>query len=323
MTGETQAVRSAKAGRSMLAPKAYYFCFFAAMASLLPYLVLYYRQAGLSGSQIGMLAAIGPVVTLVSAPLWGGLADATQRHKTLLLTAIGAAMVAILALARLQSMSGLLLIVAAFGFFTAPIMPLVDNSVLALLGARKGQYGRQRLWGAVGWGIAGAASGYLIKGAGLQVAFAGFTLFMGAGFLVVLFMRIEPSRIGGDFWAGIRRLAGSREWAVFLLTVLIAGMASGITNSFLFLHLSDMGASSAMMGMSLLVATMSEVPIFFYSDRLLRRWGAHGSAQCVTPGLRCPPPRLCTDAPSLVRASAPIATWFDVFRHVGSGRFIC
>jgi PPP family 3-phenylpropionic acid transporter len=260
----------------MVAPKGYYFCFFAAMASLIPYLVLYYRQAGLSGSQIGMLTGIGPFITLVSAPLWGGLADATQRHKALLLVATGAAMAAVLALSRLQSLIWLLPIVAAYGFFSAPIMPLVDNSVLALLGERKSQYGRQRLWGAVGWGLAGVAFGFLIERAGLQAAFVGFTFFMGTGFLVVLFMRIEPSHIGGNFWAGIRRLAASREWAVFLLTVLIAGVASGITNSFLFLHLQDMGASSSLMGMSLLVATISEIPIFFYSDRLLRRWGAHG-----------------------------------------------
>jgi PPP family 3-phenylpropionic acid transporter len=49
-----------------------------------------------------------------------------------------------------------------------------------------------------------------------------------------------------------------------------------ITSSFLFLYMNDLGASKTLMGLSLTFATISELPILFYSNRLLNRWGARG-----------------------------------------------
>ena len=84
----------------MVLPKAAYFFYYAATASLLPFIALYYAQVGLSASQIGLLSGILPLVTLVSAPLWGGFADATRRHHVLLLFAIGGTIAAVLSAAR-------------------------------------------------------------------------------------------------------------------------------------------------------------------------------------------------------------------------------
>ena len=41
-----------------LEPKAFYFFYYAALAALQPYLALYYRSLGLTGSAIGILSAI-------------------------------------------------------------------------------------------------------------------------------------------------------------------------------------------------------------------------------------------------------------------------
>lgn len=64
--------------RSSLFLRAFYFCYFAAGASLLPFLVLYYQQLSLPGFQIGLLSAIPPLTFLVAAPVWGGLAHADR-----------------------------------------------------------------------------------------------------------------------------------------------------------------------------------------------------------------------------------------------------
>lgn len=68
---------------SLVWPKVFYFCFYAAKATLVPYLVLYFESLGLSGRQIGFLAGITPLVSLVGAPLWGALADISRRHKVI------------------------------------------------------------------------------------------------------------------------------------------------------------------------------------------------------------------------------------------------
>ena len=262
--------------RRFLAPKAYYFSYYAAMAGLVPFLVLFYRDIGLEGSQIGVLASIPPFVTWVAAPLWGALADATQRHRLLMILANCGAIAVVLALSQIETLGWLLPLVVGYAIFSAPIMPLVDNSVMALLADRSADYGKQRLWGAVGWGVAGAIAGWLVERVGIDASFYAFGVWMGVGLLVALRLPIGRAAIGQPFWVGLRGLLANRRLAVFLVTVLVAGMSMGTVHSFLFLYLEDLGASATLMGLSLTIATVSELPVFFFSGQIMQRYGARG-----------------------------------------------
>ncbi len=260
--------------RRLLAPKAYYFLYFGGMSFLAPFLVLYYREAGLTGAQIGLLSGLSPIVTWLAAPLWGALADARGRHRELLMAALLGAIVTALLLARTTTLIGLIPIVAAYAFFVAPIIPLVDNSVMRMLGARTDLYGRQRLWGAAGWGLMGAVAGVVVERYGLTVSFAGYALVMAIVLLAAARLEVAGGPLGQPFWLGLRTLAGNRPLVVFLVTVLAAGMGSNLVHSYLFLYLKDLGAPETLMGLTLTVATLSELPIFFFSSWLLRRMGA-------------------------------------------------
>ena len=61
-----------------------YFFFRFSTGSLVPFMSLYMQYVGLRPDQIGTLQAIRPIVTMASAPLWGGLADRTGRKKMVL-----------------------------------------------------------------------------------------------------------------------------------------------------------------------------------------------------------------------------------------------
>lgn len=49
-------------------PFAFYFLYFAAAVSLIPFIVLYYQRLGFSGAQIGLAAGMAPLIALVGAP---------------------------------------------------------------------------------------------------------------------------------------------------------------------------------------------------------------------------------------------------------------
>ncbi len=262
--------------RLLFVPKAYYFLYFGAMACVSPFLVLYYRSVGLSGTQIGLLTGLAPIVTWLAAPLWGALADARQWHRTMLLGTMVGAICAVLVLSRMTSLWWLAPVVTAYAFFVAPIIPLVDNSVMSLLGRHSELYGRQRLWGAVGWGLTGAVAGVVVERYGLPVGFSGYALLMGTGVLVASRLQVRGGPLGQPFWLGMRTLLRNRPLVVFLLTVFVAGMGSSLIYSYLFLFLKDMGASETLMGLSLTVATLSELPVFFFSGWLIKRLGARG-----------------------------------------------
>jgi MFS family permease len=254
--------------------KTFYFLYYAAAASLLPFLVLYYEQLGLSGGQIGVLTAILPLVTLFAASFWGGLADATKQHQPLMLLALGGVILLALVILFSTTFLSLVGVIVAFAFFAAPIVPFLDNSTLAYLGESKNQYGKLRLWGAVGWGMAAPVVGWLVERFDLTWSFYSYIGLMFAGLLASLRLPIGQTRISAPFWQGVRLLLGnSRQWLLFLIIIFSAGIGSAIIHNYLFLYMELLGAGNTLMGWALTVATLSELVIFSSSDRLLNRWG--------------------------------------------------
>ena len=258
----------------MFLSKAIYFFYYGAFASLLPFLVIYYESLGLSGYQIGFLAGIMPLIALFSAPFWGGLADATQKHKRLLLLAMSTSIVIAFALSNASAFLYLIPLVVLLAFFIAPIMPIVDNSVMDRLADHKDQYGKLRLWGAIGWGVAAPVVGWLIEQSDLSWAFYGYMILMSAGLLVAWKLSVSQAGIGSKFWVGLRSLLSNPSWPLFLFTVFVFGIGTSVIHNFLFLYMNDLEASKTLMGLSLMFATISELPILYFSDRLLNRFGA-------------------------------------------------
>ena len=258
---------------SILLLKSFYFLYYAALASLSPFLTLFYEGIGLSGRQIGVLAAMPPLVTLFASPIWSGVADATNRHHRLLGLAIGGVIVMTAAISLSTSFLMLIPIIMIFAFFTAPIMPLVDSSALVALGSRKNQYGRLRLWGGVGWGVAAPIVGGLVEKFGHQWSFYGYIFIMFFGLLISIKLPIRHVSIGRAFWRGFHLLMGNRQWLTFLLIIFASSVGSSVVHNFLFLYMKSLGASTTLMGAALTVATISELAVFYYADYLLERWG--------------------------------------------------
>ncbi|MGC9467709.1 MAG: MFS transporter [Anaerolineae bacterium] len=287
--GPTKAVQ-----RALVFSRAFYAFFFAAGAFLSPFLALYFDSLGLRGSQIGVLRGLSPLITVGSAPLWGALADATRRDKLIRLVTMSVAWVAVLGVALTNQYAVLIGMIALYAFFGAPVMPLVDNAVIALLGSDSDRYGQQRLWGAVGWGPAGLLAGLLIDRFGLSVAFVGYLILMGLAGVMALAIpaagdAADSHKLPGSgalseidfavrrsFWQDLRRLFFNRSWMVFLLTILVGGMFLAVEMNYLFLYLDTLGASETLMGFALVLTTVSEVPIWALAPRLLRRWGPRG-----------------------------------------------
>lgn len=263
-------------GQVMLVPKIFYFFNFAALAAVAPYLALYYQRIGLSGRQIGLLVGLPPLMTLVSAPLFGAVADATQRHKRLLILAVCCSATAMLSISFTNDFLTLIPIVVLYALSFAPVVPLVDKTVLELLGERKELYGKQRLWGAIGWGVTAPLIGLLLERLNLHWAFYIYFVLMIGVLLTVSRLPVSQADIRTHFWQGLRALVANRQWVVFLAVVFTGGVGMAFVHNYLFLYLDELGASSTTMGLALASATVSELLVMFYSDRLLARWGTRG-----------------------------------------------
>jgi MFS transporter, PPP family, 3-phenylpropionic acid transporter len=260
----------------MVAPRAIYFFYFAALANLIPYLALYYQSLGLSGLQIGVLTGISPLIGWVAGPFWGAVADATQRHKLILIFTIAAASVAALLLGAVTVFALLVLFVMIYAFFNAPIIPLVDNSVVEQLGGRRQEYGKQRVWGTYGWGLASLAIGWLIQQFGLPVIFYGFAILLSFGLLAAVRFPVSQAPIAVKFDRHVWKLFANRRWLSFLGVMMILGAGMAMVGNYFVIYLKSLGTPAVWIGVALALASVSEIPALFYSDRLIRRFGILG-----------------------------------------------
>jgi PPP family 3-phenylpropionic acid transporter len=257
-------------------PKAVYALYYAALACLVPFMTLYYQQKGLSGAQIGVLAGLIPLITLASAPFWGGIADATRRHRAVLLLTIAGLWASVLLLYLVSGFPAMLAAVVLYAVFVGPIAPLVDNAVLGILGERRAAYGRVRVWGAVGWGGAALLLGPLLQRLGLGWAFYGFLAFMALCFVTVTRLPMSAGEVGRTAYrAGLDRLLRRRRFLLLLFVALIYGVGLGVLLSYQFLYLEELGASRTLMSLTLTVSTLSEVPFWFLSGPLMARFGVN------------------------------------------------
>ena len=248
-----------------------YFLYYAAAATLLPFLTIYYQDLGLTGTQIGFLASLPPLLSLVSAPVWGVVSDTRKQRKLSLLMAIGGAILLSLVLSVVRGFTWMIPTVMLFSFFFSPIMPLVDTTTISLLGGQKERYGKLRLWGAVGWGVAAPVVGWLIETDTATWSFWAYAALMALSFLIALTVP-ETGRVENAPPVALRIFAASPQWLLFLVIAFSAGMALSMISNFLFLFLRQLGADEFSFGLTLTVATLSELPILFFSNRLLSRW---------------------------------------------------
>ena len=254
----------------------FFFLFYGAFSFLLPFLAIFYKGLGMTGGQIGLLAAISPLISFFSAPLWTGVADATRRHKLFAMLSLVGVVIITIIFPGIASFSGLILMISLFAFFFAPTASLVDSAVLTQLGDRKERYGRIRLWGTIGYGVLAPIASGLIGRWGINWAFWGYAILMLGGLLVTTQIPFHQSRSSGSFGSGIRLLFANRPWMLFLVMVFIAGIGNATINNYLFVYMNSLGASSVQLGLALTISTFSEIPVMFFSDRLLRRFGARG-----------------------------------------------
>jgi PPP family 3-phenylpropionic acid transporter len=257
-------------------PFLFYFFFYAAGAGLFPYFALYYQGIGLSGGQIGLLTGLAPLVTLFGAPFWTGLADASHRHKLILSLTMVGVITATLIIPTISGFAWLLPFVLLYSFVGAPIPSLGDSATMSMLGDERAMYGRVRLGGTLGWGLMGYFAGRLIDRNGIAWSFwiyaAGIalTLLVSQG---LTFGRVEKNE---SFWNSIGALLANRRWILFLSMAFICGIGMASVNTYQFVYLAEIGASKTVMGLSLALSSLAELPVMFFGDRLLKRFKTQG-----------------------------------------------
>jgi len=257
-------------------PFSFYFLYFAALSALMPFFVLFYQRLGFSGAQIGLLTGIPPLITLVAAPFWTGVADAKRWHKLVMGVGITVAVLSAFLLPSFTSFAVIFTIIIVFNIFLSPVASLADSATMNMLGDERAMYGRIRLGGTIGWGLFAPIAGAMVQNYGLKLAFWSYSAIMLINFFVSQRFVHGSHEEGTSKPGGIRVLLTNRRWINFLFIAFLGGLGTFAVNAYLFPYMAELGANETTMGFALTISTLTEMPIFFFGDRLVRKFTTYG-----------------------------------------------
>ena len=149
----TQAIKQSSS--SMTKIRLLYFFFRFSTGSLIPFIPLFMQHCGFNNEEIGTLQAIRPIMTMISAPLWGGLADRTGKKKLILMmTFLMSSICRLSVLFFKDDIRRFAFVLCSTSVFYSAVSSLLDSIVVSSLNATERlNFGKLRLWGELGNGI--------------------------------------------------------------------------------------------------------------------------------------------------------------------------
>ncbi|RLN53910.1 hypothetical protein BBJ28_00009970 [Nothophytophthora sp. Chile5] len=249
--------------------------------------VFFQHTAQFSKVQIGVLQTLPCVCAMVAPPLWGAVADQIQNQRFVHVFCIVSGALLLFAMQFFYwSFNWTVLLVIASNFQVGPTGSLLDHAVLDLLDRVGGEYGKQRLFGALGYGMGAYVTGLVVAVAGIAWSF-NVSFLLGLMSLLVLrtiptVKHVHPStdRESGraattpSFLDNARLISQRVDVLVLLGVVFLMGLMYGVLSSFLTLNLYNLsGQNAQIVGLAILCETTSELPAFFFSHQIIKKLG--------------------------------------------------
>lgn len=254
----------------------FYFLVFFSFGALFPLLTVYLKDdVGLSGSQIGMIMSISPVVMILIQPMWGVFSDYTQKPRQILIGTLFFTALAGFGFSFVGGYAGLLVIAFLLAFSQSALVPISDSITLNYVQKTKGNYGSIRLWGAVGFAIAVLVSGKLSEYFSLTVIFYVFAIGLLIAMVMVFFLPKESQSMSVNIRDGIGTLMKMPKFVLFLVTTFLIFGPVFANNFYFGLFITDIGGTVTGVGIAFLLAAGSEAPFMRIAGKWISRFGLH------------------------------------------------
>jgi PPP family 3-phenylpropionic acid transporter len=252
----------------------FYFLLNGAFASWQSFLNLHLDRIGFSSMQIGILGAIFISTAALVIPFWGMLSDKYGNNRIFLLLCISCALL-VFFIGRTHTFPAMILLIFLVSLFHQPSGAVVDGMAAGFVREnRRFSFGQFRLWSSAGYASLSLLAGYLVR-QGTEII---FKVSAGMFLLISLFNLFT---MPGKPVTG-RSLVNFRSFGVFfrnaplflfLLLILLFGMAIAPLQQFINLYYLDIGAGDSFIGWVFFVQAIPEIPAYFVAARWVKRSG--------------------------------------------------
>ncbi len=267
-----------KTRRGLYLGATFFFVYYLALAAYFAYINVYFESLGFSGTQIGWIAGVTPLVGLAATPLWSAAADIRQWHKPLL--AVATAGVGVLSLLMLRGATFwfVFAISISIAIFRAPIVPVTESVVVTLAQRIRASYPRFRVWGSVGWSAGSFVTAFVIARAGYDTIF--WIQFVGMGIIataIALLLPIERTTERVNYLRGLSVFLTQPHYRGLLIFILGLGISTSAWINFGGINILALGGASASIGIAYTITTILEIPAMLAGDATARKLGQRGT----------------------------------------------
>ncbi len=252
----------------------FYFFYFAAVGTLLPFWGPYLKDRGFTPLAIGELMAILMATKILAPNLWGWIADRTGARLSIVRLASLLSLLTFSGMFAVDGFRGIALVMALFSFFWNASLPQIEAITFEHLGSRARHYAGIRLWGSIGFIITVLALGALVERTGTHII-PGLVLMLYTGIWLSSLAipnsgRPPPERSSSPLSSLVRK----PEVAALLVTCFLMQASHGAFYAFYSIYLTETGYSSTAIGSLWAWGVGLEVVVFWRMHRLLERLGA-------------------------------------------------
>lgn len=257
-------------GAGLVALSGFYFLYFGALGVTLPFFPAYLKSFSLSVSEIGVLLALPPLLSLFAPPFWGHLADWTGRSDLVLNVVSLGAGVCFSLLLFAHRFGPLLLVIGAYALFNSSITPLIDSLTLQRIALSGGSFARVRLFGSIGFVLSSSLFGISVASIGRATVIAPLCLMAGyfAWSLGIRARSASPYSPGP--LSGLRLLA-DRDLAIFLAAASLHWIACAPFHGTFSIHAQALRLPPAVIGFAAGLGVLAETTFMYFYPRFAPR----------------------------------------------------
>ncbi|MFW5851621.1 MAG: MFS transporter [Bacteroidota bacterium] len=259
--------------------KLLYFFLYSAIAAWSSYFYVFLEDdRALTGTQIGLIAAVQQINNIIFLPLWGMVSDRYGKRKVFLML-IGISVVLLYGFMLNGSFWYYFLFMILFSALHNPVGALIDAFAINKSKEKyiNSSYGQMRLWASVGWAFSSLLTGYLIESTSLSIIFVVASFFLLCTWLVTFFYVNKKREIRSTQAPSFKTLKnllfGNKQLFYFFLIIMLFYILNSPTLNFINLYYKEIGASNTQIGYAFAVQALCELPFMFFSTHIINKFG--------------------------------------------------
>jgi MFS transporter, PPP family, 3-phenylpropionic acid transporter len=250
----------------------FYFFYFAFLGALIPFWGLYLQDIGFNSSQIGLFLAIIAGTKIVSPNLLGYLADKTGQVMNIVRLCSFVTLLSFLFLFFINTFWQFFFLNLIFSFFWNASLSQFEANTMAILKKDTFSYSRIRVWGSLGFVLAVILCGVLfiyiaIDKLSYVLILLCFAIFV-SSLLVGDVYESYPMQQRLSFWSILKK----KQVLLILFLSFIIQVTHGVYYSFYSIFLNEHSYSSIEVGFLWSLAVISEIVVFIFMDKLLKKF---------------------------------------------------